>query len=65
MPVLQGEHYCVNHQGNTSHYSPDNCTVCRLLKENDELVEAGKQLGIEIAELKGQLALSAVARRID
>jgi hypothetical protein len=30
--ALPGEHYCAKHQGNTSHYAPENCTVCRLTK---------------------------------
>lgn len=29
--ALPGQHYCKPHQGNHSHYSPDNCAVCRLL----------------------------------
>lgn len=28
--ALPGEHYCLSHQGNHSHYDPHNCTVCRL-----------------------------------
>jgi hypothetical protein len=28
---IPGETYCVEHQGNHSHYAPHNCTVCVLL----------------------------------
>lgn len=33
MNALPGEHYCIRHQGNTSHYDERNCTVCRLERE--------------------------------
>lgn len=29
-PALIGEHYCVKHQGNHSHYAEHNCVVCNL-----------------------------------
>jgi len=29
--AMEGEHYCVDHQGNHSHYDKKNCRVCRLL----------------------------------
>lgn len=28
--ALPGEHLCKDHQGNTSHYARENCTICRL-----------------------------------
>ena len=28
--ALPGEHLCLDHQGNTSHYDPKNCTICKL-----------------------------------
>lgn len=31
--ALEGEHYCVAHQGNHSHYDPKNCRVCQLEAE--------------------------------
>jgi hypothetical protein len=31
--ALPGEHYCVNHQGNHSHYAEHNCTVCKQAAE--------------------------------
>jgi hypothetical protein len=31
--ALEGEHYCGEHQGNTSHYHKDNCKVCKLVTE--------------------------------
>ena len=31
--TLEGEHYCQEHQGNTSHYDKSNCTVCKLVAE--------------------------------
>lgn len=34
--ALPGEHYCLEHQGNHSHYDPTNCTVCRLRKQLHE-----------------------------
>jgi hypothetical protein len=40
--ALPGENYCLEHQGNYSHYAKHNCTVCKLEKE--------------IAQLKAQLA---------
>lgn len=33
MGTLPGEHYCEKHQGNTSHYSLENCTLCQALKK--------------------------------
>lgn len=30
---LSGEHYCLKHQGNHSHYAEHNCIVCKLEKE--------------------------------
>ena len=35
--ALPGEHYCAEHQGNHSHYTEKNCTVCRLRAENERL----------------------------
>jgi hypothetical protein len=32
--ALEGEHLCLEHQGNHSHYDPTNCTVCKLEAEN-------------------------------
>lgn len=37
MGTLPGEHYCEKHQGNTSHYSLENCTLCRALKKIQSL----------------------------
>ena len=28
--ALRGEHYCIVHQGNSSHYAKHNCRVCQL-----------------------------------
>lgn len=28
--ALEGEHLCIKHQGNYSHYAEHNCTVCKL-----------------------------------
>jgi hypothetical protein len=56
MGALPGEHYCLEHQGNHSHYAPHNCTVCRLKKELKSAREAlhkvlvGSTLSVE--ELK-------------
>ena len=38
--TLPGEHYCVEHQGNHSHYDPKNCPVCKLQAENERLKES-------------------------
>lgn len=38
MSALPGGHYCKDHQGNHSHYDPNNCTVCRLRAENEQLI---------------------------
>lgn len=27
--ALPGQHLCQHHQGNHSHYAPDNCVICR------------------------------------
>lgn len=35
--ALPGEHLCAAHQGNTSHYDPQNCTICRLQRENADI----------------------------
>lgn len=48
--ALPGEHYCVDHQGNHSHYAAKNCTVCRLRAELEaarELVEAAFREGCD------------------
>lgn len=31
--ALKGEHLCEEHQGNTSHYAKENCTICKLQKK--------------------------------
>ena len=28
--ALPGEHYCLKHKGNSSHYADQNCAVCSL-----------------------------------
>lgn len=33
--ALPGEHYCLLHQGNCSHYATHNCTVCKLQAQLD------------------------------
>ena len=42
--VVPGEHYCVLHQGNTSHYAEHNCTVCKLEERIDTLTEENERL---------------------
>lgn len=41
--ALEGEHYCIKHQGNHSHYAEENCTVCKLQHQRDELLVAPKE----------------------
>ncbi len=42
--ALPGEHLCVAHQGNHSHYAEHNCTICKLIAENAVLrADAEKQ----------------------
>jgi hypothetical protein len=33
MPALTGEHFCKEHQGNSSHYAKENCALCKLQKK--------------------------------
>ena len=40
---LEGEHLCLKHQGNHSHYAEHNCTVC---KPEQQVAELTKQLAI-------------------
>jgi hypothetical protein len=42
--ALEGEHLCLEHQGNHSHYDPTNCTMCKLKAENANLREAMEEL---------------------
>lgn len=46
--ALPGEHYCLEHQGNHSHYAPHNCTVCQL---QEKLDRANSIIGVMEAEL--------------
>lgn len=36
--ALPGNHYCVAHQGNHSHYDAHNCDLCKALAMIDKLV---------------------------
>lgn len=31
MSALPGNHYCLEHQGNSSHYDENNCDLCVLI----------------------------------
>lgn len=68
MSALPGEHYCLMHQGNHSHYDKRNCLVCKLtaalektLRERDELVNkilaerAAQKTPAPIADLWGSI----------
>lgn len=44
MSALPGNHYCREHQGNSSHYDPQNCEMCNLLAALEAMLEAHKQL---------------------
>ncbi|CAB4132065.1 hypothetical protein UFOVP138_32 [uncultured Caudovirales phage] len=41
---LSGEHLCLAHQGNYSHYAEHNCTICTQAKRIAEL-------GAQISEM--------------
>ena len=34
--ALPGSHFCANHQGNHSHYDPQNCELCIALAGTNE-----------------------------
>jgi hypothetical protein len=47
---LPGEHLCIKHQGNTSHYAEHNCTLCKLQKRlvvTDAMVEQACEAAYE------------------
>lgn len=46
--ALPGQHYCLPHQGNHSHYDPINCTVCKLEKQVEELEDRIQDLHEQI-----------------
>jgi hypothetical protein len=48
--ALPGEHYCLAHQGNHSHYDSINCTVCKLkahIAKLEATIEALEDAAIE------------------
>lgn len=53
--ALPGEHYCLEHQGNHSHYDPKNCTVCTLTRRVTALESenASLRLDLKIADAMG------------
>jgi hypothetical protein len=51
--------YCIAHQGNASHYDPQNCTVCNLLAALRAIAESAPALPLKA---KSATALRAVAR---
>ena len=57
--ALPGEHYCLAHQGNHSHYDEKNCTVCRL---RTELAEAREALRV-IKQITNSPDIYDIARR--
>jgi hypothetical protein len=44
--ALPGTHLCGAHQGNTSHYHPDNCDMCKLIAARDALRLAVESYGL-------------------
>ena len=53
--ALAGEHLCIKHQGNHSHYAEHNCAICQLqaAKESDRKeLEAAKQRIADLCENK-------------
>lgn len=58
--ALPGTHLCGKHQGNTSHYSPDNCDMCKLIADRDRLRLAVESYGLVPAiEPKASVAKAA------
>jgi hypothetical protein len=52
---LPGNHYCLAHQGNHSHYDKINCVVCRLTNDNAALramLEADRGVSADILLLR-------------
>lgn len=51
--ALPGSHFCINHQGNHSHYAKENCEVCTLQKEisalRKKIADALSDEGVERA----------------
>lgn len=45
--ALDGEHLCLEHQGNHSHYDPCNCTICKLELELKLLKECAADAVVE------------------
>ena len=50
--ALEGEHLCIKHQGNHSHYAEHNCTICQLQSQLAASEEARKKLGSKFDALK-------------
>jgi hypothetical protein len=44
--ALPGEHYCLLHQGNHSHYATHNCTVCKLQALAHRVAELNPNAGV-------------------
>jgi len=43
--ALKGEHLCLQHQGNHSHYAEENCVICKQEKRIAELERCCSQRG--------------------
>jgi hypothetical protein len=56
--ALPGEHLCIDHQGNNSHYDRLNCIICRLERENRTFREI-------IEEERGVSADTVLRRFVD
>lgn len=69
MSALPGEHLCADHQGNHSHYDPQNCVICKqraeIAKLRAELAKWQKLHAdtVTVAEMAQQRAELAEAGR--
>jgi hypothetical protein len=63
--ALPGEHYCLKHQGNHSHYDEINCTVCKLQVENAQLKALISKLEATIEALEDDAIEAGITWEMD
>jgi len=54
--ALPGEHLCLTHQGNHSHYATENCRICRLLAQQQGMQTAINNMLHAYLQLDGTMA---------